>query len=54
MDAGLVNETGDILCRVEEARVKADNEFEQVIFSIRREPRQVFDELQEGRNTYHG
>ena len=54
MDAGLVNETGDILCRVEEARVKTDNEFEQVIFSIRRERRQIFDELQEGRNTYHG
>lgn len=34
MDAGLVNETGDILCRVEDVRVKADNEFEQVIFSI--------------------
>lgn len=31
MDAGLVNETGDILCRVEDVRVKADNEFEQVI-----------------------
>lgn len=54
MDAGLVNETGDILCRVEDACVKADNEFEQVIFSIRRERRQIFDELQEGRNTYHG
>ena len=54
MDTGLVNETGDILGSIEEARVKADNEFEQVIFSIRRERRQVFDELQEGRNTYHG